>query len=68
MSIANKSMLVLAAALVTSVFSAASFAGVVPPVAVLPPLKARLPDPPPPPPTVQICIPAFFAGVICITV
>jgi hypothetical protein len=62
MSIAKKSMTALAAALMTSVFSATSFAGVFP-AGPVPVEKAQLPPPPPPP--VQICLPVILVGTVC---
>ncbi len=61
MSIANKSMIVLGAALMS--FSAASFAGVAP-IVPGPVRSVQLPPPPPPPP-VQICLPVLLMGTVC---
>jgi hypothetical protein len=64
MSLARKSMLVLAAALMTSVFSAASFAGGTDPVA---PMPTHAPIPPAPTP-IYFCYPNPFVpnGEICV--
>ena len=67
MSVARKSIIILAASLVASVFSIASSAGVLPTAVVQVPVKAILPIKAPPPP-VQVCIPAFFAPPVCVTV
>lgn len=64
MAIAKKSLLVLAAALATSLFSTATFAGYAPIVPV--PVKA-ISLPPPPPPPVQVCIPIILVGTVCFT-